>query len=91
MGPIGRRGFLKSVASAVAGGPIILRRNAWAQGKTIHVGIWAGAQGEYIKKNVIAAQVETVIEALISHSFSRDDFLRKLDKFYIDSGAYAGN
>jgi putative spermidine/putrescine transport system substrate-binding protein len=54
MRPIGRRGFLKSVAAAAAAGPIILQRNAWAQGKTLHVGIWAGAQGEYIKKNVIA-------------------------------------
>ena len=49
MQPIGRRGFL----AAVAAGPIVLRRDAWAQGKTLHVGIWAGAQGEYIKKNVI--------------------------------------
>jgi putative spermidine/putrescine transport system substrate-binding protein len=30
-------------------------RNAWAQSKTMTIGIWAGAQGEYIKKEVISA------------------------------------
>lgn len=39
-------------------------------------------ESDFITKNVIAAEVETVIGALVSHNFSRDDFLKKLDKFY---------
>jgi hypothetical protein len=30
---------------------------------------------------VIASEVETVIDALVSKCFSRDDFLKSLDKF----------
>ena len=37
---------------------------------------------EFTKRNVIAAEVETVIAALVSKSFSRADFLKALDKFY---------
>lgn len=37
---------------------------------------------DFTKRNVIAVEIERVIEALASHSFSRADFLRKLDHFY---------
>ncbi|MBO0698003.1 MAG: N-6 DNA methylase [Zavarzinella sp.] len=37
---------------------------------------------EFTRRNVIAAEVETVIDALVSKSFSRDEFLKSLDKFY---------
>jgi predicted helicase len=37
---------------------------------------------EFTRRNVIASEVETVIDALVSKSFSRDEFLKSLDKFY---------
>jgi predicted helicase len=37
---------------------------------------------EFTRRNVIAAQVENVIEALASASFSRQDFLKRLDPYY---------
>ena len=37
---------------------------------------------DFIHRNVIAREIETVINALTSQSFSRDDFLRSLDHFY---------
>jgi predicted helicase len=37
---------------------------------------------EFTKRNVIAAQVEGVIEALASPSFSKAEFLRRLDPYY---------
>ena len=37
---------------------------------------------EFTKRNVIAAQVQNVIEALASTSFSTAEFLRKLDPYY---------
>jgi predicted helicase len=37
---------------------------------------------EFTRRNVIAAEVEKVIAALVSHSFDRDEFLRSLDRFY---------
>ena len=37
---------------------------------------------EFTKRNVIAAQVENVIEALASTSFSTAEFLKKLDPYY---------
>jgi len=44
---------------------------------------------EFTRRNVIAAEVETVIAALVSKSFSRDEFLKSLDRFYkaIESAA----
>ncbi len=39
-------------------------------------------ESEFTKRNVIAAEVETVIAALVSKSFSRAEFLKSLDKFY---------
>ena len=38
---------------------------------------------DFVRRNVIAREIETVIDALTSHSFSRDDFLESLDRFYI--------
>ena len=37
---------------------------------------------DFIQRNVIADEIEKVIDALASRSFSRDDFLQKLDRFY---------
>ena len=37
---------------------------------------------EFTQRNVIAAQVERVIDALASGSFSRAEFLKKLDPYY---------
>lgn len=37
---------------------------------------------EFTRRNVIAAEVEKVIDALASKSFSRQEFLKSLDKFY---------
>ena len=38
---------------------------------------------DFARRNVIANEIEKVIDALTSHSFSRDGFLRSLDRFYI--------
>jgi len=38
---------------------------------------------DFARRNIIAAEIEKVIDALTSQSFSRADFLRKLDRFYI--------
>jgi predicted helicase len=37
---------------------------------------------DFTRRNVIAAEIEKVIDALTSHAFSRDAFLQKLDRFY---------
>ena len=37
---------------------------------------------EFTRRNVIAAEIEKVIDALVSLSFNRDDFLKSLDRFY---------
>ncbi|HNW32521.1 MAG TPA: N-6 DNA methylase, partial [Caldisericia bacterium] len=37
---------------------------------------------DFIKRNVIAAEIEKVIEALASRSFNRSEFTSKLDRFY---------
>jgi len=47
-----RRRLLQATALGLAA-PMILRRGAWAQGKTIQMGIWGGVQGDYIRKVVI--------------------------------------
>jgi putative spermidine/putrescine transport system substrate-binding protein len=49
-----RRSVLGVGISALAM-PTILPRNARAQEKSIQIGIWGGAQGEFIRKNVIPA------------------------------------
>jgi predicted helicase len=38
---------------------------------------------EFTQRNVIAAEVEKVIAALVSKAFNRDEFLRSLDRFYV--------
>ncbi|MCX6632842.1 MAG: hypothetical protein NTW28_35025, partial [Candidatus Solibacter sp.] len=38
---------------------------------------------EFTRRNVIAIELERVIEALVSESFSRTDYLRSLDPFYL--------
>ncbi len=37
---------------------------------------------DFIRRNVIAAEIENVIQALTSQSFNRTEFLRSLDPFY---------
>jgi predicted helicase len=37
---------------------------------------------DFTRRNVIAAEIEKVIDALTSQAFSRDAFLQKLDRFY---------
>ena len=41
------------------------------------------SNSEFTRRNVIAREIETVITALMSHAFSREDFLRGLDPFYV--------
>lgn len=38
---------------------------------------------EFVKRNAIAAEVERVIEALVSKSFDRTEYLKGLDRFYV--------
>ena len=38
---------------------------------------------DFIRRNVIAAEVETVIDALVSKAFNRHEFLKRLDPFYL--------
>jgi predicted helicase len=38
---------------------------------------------DFIRRNAIAAEIETVIDALTSRSFNRHEFLKSLDRFYI--------
>jgi predicted helicase len=38
---------------------------------------------EFTRRNVIAAEVETVVDALVSKNFNRDDFQKSLDRFYL--------
>src|SRR6266700_5521725 len=37
---------------------------------------------DFIRRNVIAAEIEKVIDALTSRSFNRHEFLKNLDRFY---------
>jgi putative spermidine/putrescine transport system substrate-binding protein len=46
-------GKLALGTAAIGAAPMVLIRNSWAQGKEIHVGIWGGAQGEYVKTKII--------------------------------------
>jgi predicted helicase len=39
--------------------------------------------GDFMQRNVIAQQIEKVIEALTSRAFSRDAFVKNLEHFYI--------
>jgi predicted helicase len=38
---------------------------------------------DFVRRNVIAAEVEKVIDALSSLSFSKHDYLKSLDRFYV--------
>ena len=38
---------------------------------------------DFTRRNVIAAEIEKVIDALVSKSFNRHDFLKSLDRFYL--------
>ena len=38
---------------------------------------------DFTRRNVIANEIEKVIDALTSQSFSRDEFLKSLDRFYV--------
>lgn len=50
---LSRRTFGKLALGAGIAAPFGFTRNAWAQGKTITIGIWGGSQGEFIKREVI--------------------------------------
>jgi type I restriction-modification system DNA methylase subunit len=39
--------------------------------------------GDFMQRNNIAAEIEKVVAALTSRSFSRDKFLKELDRFYV--------
>ena len=41
------------------------------------------SNSDFIHRNVIAREIETVINVLTAHSLSRDEFLRDLDGFYL--------
>ena len=41
------------------------------------------SNSDFTNRNVIAREIESVINALTSQSFSRDDFLQSLDHFYV--------
>ena len=41
------------------------------------------SNSDFTRRNVIAREIETVIDALTSHTFSREVFLKKLDRFYV--------
>ena len=38
---------------------------------------------DFVNRNVIAAEIEKVIDALTSRSFNRQEFLKRLDRFYV--------
>jgi putative spermidine/putrescine transport system substrate-binding protein len=54
---ISRRTLLKTSAAGASliPAPTIFVRNAWAQSKSISIGIWGGTQGEFIRKSVLPA------------------------------------
>ncbi len=40
------------------------------------------AKEDFVRKNVIASEIEEVIDALASETFNRQEFLGSLDRFY---------
>lgn len=53
---INRRTFGKLLlGTAAVTAPMSFVRNAWSAGKEIQIGIWGGAQGEFVKKQIIPA------------------------------------
>ena len=66
---LSRRNLLK--AGIAAATPVVFVRNGWAQGKTLTIGIWAGAQGEYIKKQVVTPfQTEFNCRVLVNEGWT---------------------
>jgi putative spermidine/putrescine transport system substrate-binding protein len=49
---LSRRAFTKAAAGALAA-PAVLTPRAWADGKSIQVGIYSAQQGEYVRKQII--------------------------------------
>lgn len=45
---------------------------------------------DFVNRNTIAREIERVVSALTSQSFSRDEFLKSLDRFYVAIEATAG-
>ena len=43
----------------------------------------------FTRRNVIAAEIEKVIDALMRRSFSRADFMKRLDRYYLAIETYA--
>jgi type I restriction-modification system DNA methylase subunit len=41
------------------------------------------ANSDFVRRNVIASEIEKVIDALASRSFNRNEFLKSLDRFYV--------
>jgi predicted helicase len=41
------------------------------------------AVGDFMQRNVIAVEIEKVVQALTARAFSREDFLKTLDRFYV--------
>ena len=39
--------------------------------------------GDFMRRNVIAREIETVVEALTASAFSREEFLKSLERFYV--------
>ena len=37
----------------------------------------------FTRRNIIAREIENVVDALIRHAFSREEFLKPLDRFYV--------
>jgi putative spermidine/putrescine transport system substrate-binding protein len=54
---IDRRRLLKisALGAGALATPAFFVRNSWAQGKSIQIGIWGGAQGEFVRKTVLPA------------------------------------
>jgi putative spermidine/putrescine transport system substrate-binding protein len=50
---LNRRTFGKLTLGAGLAAPLGFTRNGWAQGQTIMIGIWGGAQGEFVKTSII--------------------------------------
>lgn len=52
---LSRRTFGKLVIGGAALAAPMLNTRAWAQGKTIQIGIWGGSQGNFVRREIIPA------------------------------------
>ena len=52
---LSRRTFGKLVLGSTFLAAPMLNTRAWAQGKTIQIGIWGGSQGEFVRREIIPA------------------------------------